>query len=342
MRAVAIQQHGGPEVLQVVELPEPTLQAQDVLVRVKAVALNHLDVWLRRGGTGLKPSLPHVPGSNVAGVVERVGAEVKDLALGTEVIVNPGLSCGHCEACLMGEDPACRGFRLVGEHVPGGYAEYVAVPRRNVVPKPAQLSFAQAACLPLSFLTAWTMLARRAQVKPGEWVLVQAAGSGVGSAAVQICKLLGATVIATASSAAKLDRIQQLGADHLINYSEQDFPTEVRRLTRRRMVDVVVEHTGAATFEKSVACLAGGGRLVLCGATTGAEVNLDLRVFFARRLSLLGSTLGSKGDLLHVLRLVEQGKLKPVLDRTLPLEEAAQAHHLLEQRAQFGHIVLTP
>ncbi|QRK10458.1 zinc-binding dehydrogenase [Archangium violaceum] len=342
MKAVAIQQHGGPEVLQVVELPEPAPRAQDVLVRVKAVALNHLDIWLRRGGSGLRPSLPHVPGSNVAGVVASVGAEVKDLAPGTEVLVNPGLSCGHCEACLAGDDPACRGFQLVGEHLPGGYAEYVAVPRRNVVPKPARLSFPEAACLPLSFLTAWTMLVRRAQVKPGEWVLVQAAGSGVGSAAVQICKLLGATVIATASSAEKLARLQELGVDHLINYAEQDFVTEVRRLTRRRMVDVVVEHTGAATFEKSVACLAGGGRMVLCGATTGAEVKLDLRVLFSKRLSVLGSTLGSKGDLLHLLRLVEQGRLRPVLDRTLPLEEAAQAHQLMEQRAQFGHIVLTP
>jgi len=342
MRAVAFRQHGDEQVLELLELPEPPVGARDVLVRVKAVALNHLDRWVRQGWPGLKLSLPHVLGSDIAGVVERVGAEVKDVEPGTEVLVNPGLSCGHCERCLLGEDNLCRHYRIIGEHAPGGYAEYVSVPRQNLLPKPRALTFPEAACLPLTYLTAWTMLVRRAEVKPGETVLVHAAGSGVGSAAIQICKLLGAKVIATASTEEKLARARQLGADHTIHYVEKDFLEEVKRLTQRRLVDVVFEHTGADTFEKSVACLPYGGRLVTCGATTGHEVKLDLRVLFYKRISLLGSTMGSKGDLFRILQLVEEGRLRPVLDRTLPLQEAAQAHRLLKDRAQFGNIVLIP
>jgi NADPH:quinone reductase-like Zn-dependent oxidoreductase len=342
MKAVAFHQHGDEQVLQLVELPEPTLSASGVLVRVKAVALNHLDLWVRQGWPGLKLNLPHVLGSDIAGVVEKVGPEVTDLKPGTEVLVNPGLSCGNCERCLRGDDNLCRQYRIIGENTTGGYAELIAVPRQNVLPKPRSLTFAEAACLPLTYLTAWTMLVRRAEVKAGETVLVHAAGSGVGSAAVQICKLLGATVLATASTQEKLAKAKELGADHLINYVEQDFLEEVKRITRRRMVDVVFEHTGAATFEKSVACLPNGGRLVTCGATTGHEVKLDLRVLFYKRISLLGSTMGSKGDLFRVLQLVEEGRLKPVLDRTLPLKDAALAHQLLKDRAQFGNIVLLP
>ncbi|RJS27033.1 alcohol dehydrogenase [Corallococcus sp. H22C18031201] len=342
MKAVAFQQHGDERVLQVVEMADPPVGAREVRVRVKAVALNHLDVWVRQGWPGLRLELPHVLGSDIAGVVDQVGAEVTDLAPGTEVLVNPGLSCGACERCLTGEDNLCRQYRLLGEHVRGGYAEYVSVPRQNILPKPRELTFAEAACLPLTMLTAWTMLVRRAELKPGETVLVHAAGSGVGSAAVQICKLMGATVIATASTEEKLRRARELGADHTINYVEQDFLEEVKRLTSRRMVDVVFEHTGAATFDKSVACLPYGGRLVTCGATSGHEVKLDLRVLFYKRISLLGSTMGSKGDLFRVLKLVQDQKLRPVLDRTLPLADAAHAHRLLKDRSQFGNIVLIP
>ncbi|WP_236068314.1 zinc-binding dehydrogenase [Citreicoccus inhibens] len=323
-------------------MADPPVGAREVRVRVKAVALNHLDVWVRQGWPGLRLELPHVLGSDIAGVVDQVGAEVTDLAPGTEVLVNPGLSCGACERCLTGEDNLCRQYRLLGEHVRGGYAEYVSVPRQNILPKPRELTFAEAACLPLTMLTAWTMLVRRAELKPGETVLVHAAGSGVGSAAVQICKLMGATVIATASTEEKLRRARELGADHTINYVEQDFLEEVKRLTSRRMVDVVFEHTGAATFDKSVACLPYGGRLVTCGATSGHEVKLDLRVLFYKRISLLGSTMGSKGDLFRVLKLVQDQKLRPVLDRTLPLADAAHAHQLLKDRSQFGNIVLIP
>ncbi|MBX7100920.1 MAG: zinc-binding dehydrogenase [Myxococcaceae bacterium] len=341
MKAVAFREHGGPEVLELVDLPTPEPKAREVRIAVRAVALNHLDVWTRKGWKGLMLELPHVLGSDIAGVVEAVGAEVSDLSVGTEVVVNPGLSCGACERCLKGEDNLCKSYRILGEHVRGGYAEFVCVPRQNVAPKPKGLSFAEAACLPLTFLTAWTMLTTRAQLKAGEWVLVQAAGSGVGSAAVQIAKLLGATVIATASTDAKLERARALGADHLVNYAKTDFLAEVKRLTNRRMVDVVFEHVGGETFEKSIACLPYGGRLVTCGATTGSEVKIDLKVLFYKRLSLLGSTMGSKGDLFRLLQLVEAGKLKPVLDRTLPLAEAAKAHGLLTDRAAFGNVVLT-
>jgi NADPH:quinone reductase-like Zn-dependent oxidoreductase len=271
-----------------------------------------------------------------------VGAEVKDLEVGAEVLVNPGLSCGACERCLTGDDQLCRAYQIVGEHTAGGYAEALCVPRQNVLPKPKRLSFEQAACLPLTFLTAWTMLVRRAQLKAGETVLVQAAGSGVGSAAVQIAKLHGATVIATASTDEKLARAKALGADHLVNYATHDFLDEVKRITQRRLVDVVFEHVGAQTFEKSVACLPYGGRLVTCGASAGHDVKLDLRVLFYKRISLLGSTMGSKGDLFRILQLVENGKLEPVLDRTLPLERAAEAHRLLEERKAFGNVVLAP
>jgi NADPH:quinone reductase-like Zn-dependent oxidoreductase len=342
MKAIVFRQHGDARVLESVDLPAPALGARDVLIRVRAVALNHLDIWVRQGWPGLKLALPHVLGSDVAGVVEGTGAEVTDLALGTEVVVNPGLSCGHCDKCLSGDDNLCRDYKILGENTRGGYAELLAVPRQNVLPKPQRLSFEAAACVPLTFLTSWTMLVRRAALKPGETVLVHAAGSGVGTAAIQIAKLMGATVLATASSDEKLRRAQALGADHVINYAQKDFLEEVKRVTDRRMVDVVFEHVGAATFEKSVACLPRGGRLVTCGATSGHDVKLDLRVLFYKRISLLGSTMGSKGDLFRVLELVEAGKLEPVLDRVLPLAEAAQAHRLLEQRAQFGNVVLTP
>lgn len=342
MRAVGFTRHGGPEVLEVIELPTPAPKAREVRVRVKAVALNHLDVWVRKGWQGLKLQLPHVLGSDIAGVVDAVGAEVADLEPGTEVCVNPGLSCGVCEKCLKGDDNLCRQYSILGEHVRGGNAEFVCVPRQNILPKPKRLSFEEAACLPLTFLTSWTMLVRRAQLQPGETVLIHAAGSGVGSAGIQIAKLMGAKVIATASTAEKLEKATQLGADHVINYTTHDFVDEVKKLTNKKLVDVVFEHTGASTWDKSIACLPYGGRLVTCGATAGGDVKLDLRVLFYKRISLLGSTMGSKGDLFRVMQLVDEGKLKPVLDRVLPLEKAAEAHGLLADRKSFGNVVLTP
>lgn len=341
MKAVGFSRHGGPEVLEQLELPLPEPRAREVRIRVKAVALNHLDVWVRGGLPGLKLEMPHVLGSDIAGVVDAVGAEVTDVEPGLEVVVNPGLSCGACERCLRGEDNLCKSYKIIGEHSRGGYAQFVCVPRQNLLPKPRGMPFEQAACLPLTFLTAWTMLIRRAQLCAGETVLVQAGGSGVGSAAIQIAKLHGAKVIATGSTDAKLQKAKELGADHVINYATHDFVDEVKRITQRRLVDVVFEHVGGATFEKSLACLPYGGRLVTCGATTGNDVKLNLAVLFYKRISLLGSTMGSKGDLFRILQLVEEGKLKPVLDRTLPLAQAAQAHELLTNRQSFGNVVLT-
>lgn len=342
MKAIAFSKHGGPEVLELVTLPDPLPKAREVRVKVKAVALNHLDVHTRRGWPTLKLKMPHVLGADVAGVVDQVGAEVDDVAVGTEVVVNPGISCGACERCLKGDDNLCRAYSIFGEHRHGGYAEYLCVPRQNVLLKPPNVSFEQAACLPLTYLTAWQMLVRRAQLQPGETVLIHAAGSGVGSAGLQIAKLLGATVIATASTEAKLERAKALGADHLINYAEKDFVDEVKRITHRKMVDVVFEHVGQSTWDKSIACLPYGGRLVICGATSGFEVKIDLRVLFYKRISLLGSTMGSKGDLFRVLQLVGEGKLKPVLDRVMPLSQAAEAHGLLTDRKAFGNVVLVP
>jgi NADPH:quinone reductase-like Zn-dependent oxidoreductase len=258
------------------------------------------------------------------------------------VVLNPGVSCGRCRECLSGDDVMCREYTILGEHVSGGYAEKVGVPAQNVLAKPRNLSFDEAACVPLVFLTAWHALVARAGLRAGETVLVQAAGSGVGSAGIQIAKLLGASVIATAGSDAKCERARALGADHAVNYSTHDFLAEVRRITGKRGADVVFEHVGKATWEKSLLALARGGRLVTVGATTGYDPPTDLRHVFYRSLSILGSTMGSKGELFEVLALVEQGRLRPVLDRAMPLAEAAAAQKLLEDRAQFGKIVLNP
>jgi NADPH:quinone reductase-like Zn-dependent oxidoreductase len=342
MRAIVLRDHGGLDKLELAELSDPIPRANEVRLRVKACALNHLDIWVREGWPGLKLAFPHIPGSDVAGVVDAVGADVKDVEIGTAALVSPGLSCGACPACLSGRDNYCRKFSILGEDVSGGYAELLCVPRQNLLPLPPGLSFEQAACIPLVFETAWEMLVRRAALSPGETVLVHAAGSGVGSSAVQIAKLWGARVIATAGSDAKLERARGLGADEVINYEKSDFLAEVKRLTGKRGVDVAFEHTGARTFEKSVAALAVGGRLVTCGATTGAEAKIDIRALFWRRISLLGSTMGSKGDLFTIVKLVGEGKLKPVLDRVMPLAQAREAQELLQDRAQFGKVVLVP
>lgn len=342
LKAIAFHQHGGPEVLEMMDLPLPQPRAHEVRVKVKAVALNHLDLFVRKGWPSLKLAMPHVLGSDISGVVDAVGAEVTTWKPGAEIVVNPGLSCGACERCLAGDDVLCRHYQIVGEDVAGGYAEYVCVPHQNLLPKPKRLSWEEAACFPLTFLTAHHMLFARAELQPGETVLIHAAGSGVGSAAVQLAKIAGAKVVATASTTAKLEQARKLGADVLINYVEKDFLDEVKRATERRMCDVVVEHVGATTWDKSVACLRKGGRLVICGATSGAEVKLDLRTLFYKSISLLGSTMGSKSELFRLLELVERNQLHPVLDRVLPLEKAAEAHQLLAERKSFGNVVLTP
>jgi NADPH:quinone reductase-like Zn-dependent oxidoreductase len=342
MKALAIRAHGGPEEVRLEDLPDPRPAPGQVVVAVRAAALNHLDVWVRKGWPGLRLAFPHVLGSDVAGVVEEVGAGVEAVKAGDAVVVNPSLGCGRCERCLSGRENLCRRFAILGEHVSGGQAERLAVPARNVLPKPARLSFEEAAAVPLTFMTAWHALVRRADVRPGETVLVHAAGSGVGVAAVQIAKLLGARVIATAGSDAKLDKARALGADEVVNYETQDFVHEVKRLTERRGVEVVFEHVGKKTWEGSILAAGIGGRIVTVGATTGHDPLTDLRHVFFRQLSILGSTMGTAGDLVEVLRFVEEGKLRPVVDRVLPLAEGRTAQGLLSERAQFGKIVLRP
>jgi NADPH:quinone reductase-like Zn-dependent oxidoreductase len=342
MKAVAIREHGGPEVVRLEDLPDPQPGPGQVVVAVKAAALNHLDIWVRKGWPGLKLAFPHVLGSDVAGVVEAAGAGVEGVKAGDAVVVNPSLGCGRCERCLSGHENLCRRFAILGEHVSGGMAERVAVPARNVMAKPARLSFEEAAAVPLTFMTAWHALVARAKVRPGETVLVHAAGSGVGVAAVQIAKLLGARVIATAGSDAKLEKARSLGADEVVNYETQDFVQEARRLTDRKGVDVVFEHVGKKTWEKSILAVGIGGRITTVGATTGFDPLTDLRHVFFRQISILGSTMGTAGDLLEVLRFVGEGRLRPVVDRTLPLAEARAGQELLSDRAQFGKIVLVP
>src|SRR5215210_445613 len=342
MKAAIFKQHGGPEVVEYADVPEPTTRANEVLVEVKACALNHLDIFVRNGMPGIEIPLPHILGSDVAGLVRDVGELVTWVKPGDEVMVQPGVSCGHCGACLSGQDNLCREYDMIGYRRNGGYAEVVAVPGVNIIPKPTGLSWEEAAALPLVTGTAGHRLVRRANVQPGEDVLVHAAARGVGSIAIQIAKLRGARVLTTASSDEKLAKARELGADETINYTREDWPKEVKRLTDRKGVDVVVEHTGAATWRGSIASLKNNGRLVTCGATSGFDARTDLRQVFYRHLTLLGSFMGSKGELLEALKFVAQGKIRAVVDRVLPLSEARQAHSLMESRAQFGKLVLKP
>jgi NADPH:quinone reductase-like Zn-dependent oxidoreductase len=343
--AIVLRAHGGPDVLvrETIDLPEPG--AREVLVRVRAVAINHLDLWVRRGLPNLKLVYPHRLGADIAGEVETLGPGVagrgaSPLKVGDKVVVSPGVSCGVCERCLSGQDSLCRQYGILGEHLQGGYARHVVVPDANVLPYPGDLPFTEVAAVPLVFLTAWQMLVDKARVRPGQTVLVHAAGSGVSSAAIQIAKLHGARVIATTGSDAKAERARALGADHVINYATHDFVAEVKQLTGKRGADVVIEHVGGEVMAKSVVATASGGRIVTCGATTGYEPKIDLRHVFFRQIEILGSTMGSKGSLFGILEHVRAGRLRPVVDRVLPLWDAKEGHRALEERSVFGKIVL--
>ena len=339
MKAILIRQHGGPDKLEPAEVPDPVASPGEAVVAVRAVALNHLDLWVRRGVPGHKFPLPIIPGAEVSGVIESVAGDDRWSA-GDEVIVAPGVSCGQCTACLSGNDPLCASYGMLGETRNGGAAEKISVPIRNLLRKPEALSFEEAAAVPLDFLTAWHMLVARARLRQGETVLVQAGGSGVGSAAIQIARLWGATVFTTVGSAAKAARAKELGADEVILYREIDFAAEVRRLTSKRGVDVVVEHIGGETFERSLKSLARGGRLITCGATAAGEATVNIRLVFFKLLSILGSTLGSLAEMHEIMRHVENGRLRPVVDRVLPLSQVAEGHRILENREAFGKIVL--
>lgn len=340
MKAVIFEQHGGPDVLKLAEVADPQIKANEVLVEVRACALNHLDVWARIGLRGIDIPLPHILGNDIAGVVREAGSLVTWVKAGDEVMLQPGVSCGHCAECLAGHDNMCDEYDIIGYRRDGGYAELVSAPGLNVIPKPRNLSWEQAAALPLVTLTAWHMLVTRANVQQGEDVLVHAAGSGVGSIGIQIAKLRGARVLATASSDDKLLKARELGADETINYTRDDWPKEVKRLTNGRGVDVVFEHTGEATWSGSILSLKKGGRLVTCGATSGFDARTDLRHVFYRHLTILGSMMGSKADLLAAMKFIESEQIRAVVDRTFPLADARLAHERMEDRAQFGKLVL--
>ena len=341
MKAILFRRHGGPEVLEYVDAPDPEPRPSEVLVRVRSCALNHLDLWVRGGLPNVRIPLPHIPGSDVAGEIAAIGAEVTTVRVGQKVVLAPLLSCGKCPACVAGLDNQCRTATNLGYMMDGGCAEFVCAPEVNCLAYPENLSFEEAAAIPLVFQTAWHMLIARAQLQPGETALILGAGSGVGSAAIQIAKFFGARVITTAGSKAKLEKARQLGADHVINRTTQNIREEVRRITDRRGVNVVFEHVGTATWEDSLASLALAGRLVTCGNMTGYDAKIDLRFLFSRQLSLLGSYMGVKSELHTVMKLVSAGQLKPVVDRIFPLQEAAAAHAYLESDQQFGKVVLT-
>jgi NADPH:quinone reductase-like Zn-dependent oxidoreductase len=341
MTAMVLREHGGPEVLRLEQLPIPEPGPGEVRVRIKAAALNHLDIWVRKGGPAFHLEYPHRLGSDIAGVIDAVGPGAAG-AVGTKVIVQPGLSCMRCAACLGGHDNLCRYYKILGENTQGGYAEYIVVPQVNIAPYPERLSFAQAAASILTNLTAWQMVVHKARVQPGDTVLVQGAGSGIGVAAIQIAKLYGARVIATASTDDKLERARALGADHTIDYTKQDFVAECKKLTEKRGVDAVIEHVGGDVFAASIRAVKAGGRIVTCGATAGFHPAIDLRHIFFRQVEVLGSTMGSKSDLLAVLSHVAAGRINPVVHEVLPLARAADAHRLLEERRAFGKVVLEP
>jgi len=340
MRAVLVERHGGPEAVRIAERDVPEPGPGEVRVRVKAAAINHLDLWVRAGVPGVVYPLPIVPGTDGAGVVDAVGPGVTGVEPGFETMLAPGVSCGACEACARGDDHLCRRYGILGEHRDGTCADHIVVPAANVLPKPAALSFTEAAAIPLVFLTAWHMLVHRARLRPGETVLIHAAGSGVSTAGIQIARRLGAHILVTAGSDAKLARAKELGAEAGINYRTQDFAAEVRMLTGKRGVDVIFDHVGKDTWDGNVKSLARGGRLVFCGNTSGRTAETSLPHVFFKSLSLLGSTMGSRGELYDITRLFDRGDLRPVIHRVLPLAEVGEAYRILEAREAFGKVVL--
>src|SRR5579862_5671743 len=340
MKAVRIHEFGGPEVLRYEDVPDPQPRKDQVLIRVKACAMNHLDIWVRKGLPGV--NLPHILGSDIAGEIVAVGDYVTGFKTGQRVVLAPMHFCNHCAMCVAGLQNLCREFTALGNTVDGGYCELVAVPAVNVIPIPDSLDFDHAASLPLVFLTAWHMLVGRAAIRLGQTVLVLGAGSGVGIAAIQIAKMFHARVITTAGDEAKLEKARALGADFGINHYRQKISEEVRRITNKEGVDIVVEHVGTATWEESMKSLKAGGAIVTCGATTGFDAKFDLRFLFARQLSFLGSYMGTMGDLYDVLGHVFAGRLRPVVDRTFSLTETRAAHEYMESSQMFGKIVINP
>lgn len=341
MKAVRIHEHGGVEKLRYEEAPEPTLAGpNDAIIKLKAASLNHIDIWIRRGLTGVEIALPHILGGDGAGVIAEAGDQVRNIKTGDAVCLYPPSGCGRCEFCINGREYMCVKLRVLGERENGTYAEYARVPARNCFPIPPGLSFEQAAAFPLVYITVWRMLVTNAQLKPNEHVLILGIGGGVATAALQLAAHIGTHIIVTSSSDEKLEKAKTLGAEHGINYKNADFAKEVRRLTNKRGVDVVVDCVGGDGWIKSLASLAKGGRLVTCGATAGANPPTDIRRIFWNNLTIFGSTLGDRADFREVLNFMEASRTQPVVDQVFPLRDAAAAQKRLEEGKQFGKILL--
>lgn len=342
MKAVTFHEHGGPEKLVYEDVAPPQVGPDEMLVRVKACALNHLDIWIRQGIPNYTISLPHISGCDVSGVIDTVGiAYAGHLAQGQSVFVMPGISCGNCDECLVGNENRCAHFQILGAQRNGGYAEYVNVPAANVLPLPQNLTFEQAAAFPLVSVTAWHMVKTLADVQPGETVLVMGAGSGVGSMAIQMANVLGARVLTTVGAEDKKEKAKILGAEEVINHSMENVSERIAELTHGRGVDVVIEHIGQEVWDQCLKSLARGGRLITCGATSGGTTQFDTRYLYSRQLTIMGSYMGTQDELLEATRLIETGKLVPVVDSTFPLEEARAAQERMLNRKNFGKIVLT-
>jgi len=345
MQAVQFTEHGDRDVIEYGEFSDPEIERDEVLVDVQAGALNHLDIFTRRGLGALERldlEMPHIPGSDGAGIVREVGDSVQRFEVGDRVALSAGQSCGHCEFCRDGNLTMCSNYQVIGEHVHGIHSEQAAIPADNLVPVPDHIDWEIAAAAPLVFQTAWRMLVTRAELDPGESVLVLGASGGVGHAAVQIADYLGAEVYATASSDEKLDYASEIGADHGINYEADEFDEVIDDATGGRGVDVVVDHIGAATWQDSLQSLVRGGRLVTCGATTGRFPETDVNRIFWNQLSVFGSTMGTPGEVDDILELVWKGAFEPRIRAELPMSETAQAHRLLEEREGFGKVVVKP
>lgn len=342
MKAAVFWQHGGPEVVEIADVPRPEADAGQIIIAVRAAALNHLDLWARRGLPGLELPFPHIGGSDIAGVVEELGDGVAGPTPGTRVLVNPSLWCGRCDWCLQGEESLCTSYKIIGEHVRGGFAEFAAVPAANVHPIPDDISFEEASAVPLVYQTAWRGLVSRGRLAAGESVLVTGASGGTSTAAIQIAKHLGATVFAVTAGPEKAARVRELGADHVIDRLESDFSKEIWKATDKRGIDLAFDSVGEAVWPELLRSLARGGRLVTYGATTGPAGQVEIRLTFWKQLQIIGTTMSSASEFDTVMSLVFERKLKPVIDVVWPLEDAHEAHRRLEAGEQFGKIVLKP
>ena len=339
MKAVRIHKHGGTDVLNIDNIPNPVLTPDNVIIRIKAVALNHLDLWVRKGIKGIP--LPIILGSDGSGNIQEVGSNVKKLQVGDRVLIQPLYYCGKCKFCVNGQENYCNNWGIYGEHCDGTLSEYISINYKNVYKIPDHVNFNQAAAFPLVAQTAYAMLVNRANIKKSDFVFIWGGSSGVGSMAIQIAKYIGSTVIATGSTEPKLGLAKKLGADYVLNYKSQNIVNEINKITDNHGVDVVVEHVGKATWKNSLRILGKGGRIVTCGATTGSEVMIDLRHLFHKQQSIFGSTMGSKSAFEKALELLINEKISPVVDRTFSLDEIAIAHDYLENGNQIGKVIIT-